>query len=174
MLGLCCFERAFPSWSNWLLLSSCSVQASDCSGPSCCRAQALGCAGFSSWGTGACSPAPRHVGSSWTRDCTGVPCIAKCFLNHWTTREALHNILNVYLPMMRLLRQIKMSGEFGGIRWIQNGHLGSFVVVRRSPWLFNFLLKQNGKAQKYYLYFICPNQFQNQREIGMNRMRGKR
>ena len=26
---------------------------------------------------------PQHVGSSWTRDHTGVP-----FINHWTTREA--------------------------------------------------------------------------------------
>ena len=32
---------------------------------------------------------PRHVGSSRTRDCTGVLCIAGWILNHWTTREAL-------------------------------------------------------------------------------------
>ena len=30
----------------------------------------------------------RHVGSSWTRDPTGVPCIAKWTLSHWATREA--------------------------------------------------------------------------------------
>ena len=29
-----------------------------------------------------------HVGSSGTRDETGVPCIARQILNHWTTREA--------------------------------------------------------------------------------------
>ena len=32
---------------------------------------------------------PRHVGSSRTRDWTGVLCIAGWILNHWTTREAL-------------------------------------------------------------------------------------
>ena len=33
--------------------------------------------------------APRHVGSSHTRDRTGVPCIGRWILNHhpWTTRE---------------------------------------------------------------------------------------
>ena len=35
------------------------------------------------------SVAPGHVGSSQTRDQTGVPCIARQILNHWTTREAL-------------------------------------------------------------------------------------
>ena len=29
-----------------------------------------------------------HVGSSWTRDWTAVPCTARWILNHWTTREA--------------------------------------------------------------------------------------
>ena len=31
----------------------------------------------------------QHVGSSWTRDQTGVLCIAGGILNHWATREAL-------------------------------------------------------------------------------------
>ena len=30
----------------------------------------------------------RHVGSSWTRDRTSVPCISRQILNHWPTREA--------------------------------------------------------------------------------------
>ena len=30
----------------------------------------------------------RHVGSSQTRDGSGVSCIARQILNHWTTREA--------------------------------------------------------------------------------------
>ena len=29
----------------------------------------------------------RHVGSSWTRDQTYVPCIGRQIPNHWTTRE---------------------------------------------------------------------------------------
>ena len=32
--------------------------------------------------------APRHVGSSWTRARTGVPCIGRQILNHCATREA--------------------------------------------------------------------------------------
>ena len=32
--------------------------------------------------------APQHVRSSQTRDQTGVPCIARRILNHWTTKEA--------------------------------------------------------------------------------------
>ena len=31
--------------------------------------------------------APRHVGSSQTRDRTHVPCIVRWILSHWTTRE---------------------------------------------------------------------------------------
>ena len=30
---------------------------------------------------------PQHVESSQTRDQTGVPCIGRWILNHWTTRE---------------------------------------------------------------------------------------
>ena len=29
-----------------------------------------------------------HVGSSWTRDHTYVPCTGRQIINHWTTREA--------------------------------------------------------------------------------------
>ena len=31
----------------------------------------------------------RHVGSSWTRDQTCVPCIGRQILIHWATREVL-------------------------------------------------------------------------------------
>ena len=37
--------------------------------------------------------APWHVGSSQTRDRTGVHCLARQSLNHWTTREAHTSIL---------------------------------------------------------------------------------
>ena len=80
--------------------------ASHCSGLSCRRAQALGCTGFSACGTWARwlwlpgfraqaqhlwhtgLAAPWHVGSSQIRDPTGVTCITKQILNHWTTRKA--------------------------------------------------------------------------------------
>ena len=43
--------------------------------------------GLSSCGTGA-SVVPWHVGSSWRRDRTCVPCIGRLILNHWIIRGA--------------------------------------------------------------------------------------
>ena len=88
-LGLCCCSRTFSSCGEQELLSSCGVQASHCSVFSCCRAQALGHAGFGSygmwaqwlWRTGLV--APWHVGSFWTRDQICVPCLGRWILNHW-------------------------------------------------------------------------------------------
>ena len=54
--------------------SSCGVQASHCSGFSCCSArelQQLRCTGLA---------ALRYVEASWTRDWTPVPCIGRQFL----------------------------------------------------------------------------------------------
>ena len=45
-----------------------------------------------SWHTGLV--ASSHVGSSWTRDCTCVPCIGRWILNHWITRGLLPAVLN--------------------------------------------------------------------------------
>ena len=42
VLGLHCCTQAFCSCGKWGLLSSCGVQASHCSGFSCCKVQALG------------------------------------------------------------------------------------------------------------------------------------
>ena len=84
--GLCCSTWAF---------SSCCVQASYCSGFSCCRAQAVGTQAWvlavrelGQWGRTGLA-VPWHVGSFWTRDQTDVSYIARKILNHWTTREAL-------------------------------------------------------------------------------------
>ena len=41
-LGFCCCMLAFCRCREWGLLSRCGVQASSCSGFSCCRTQALG------------------------------------------------------------------------------------------------------------------------------------
>ena len=82
----------------------CGARASHCGGFSCCGAQALGtwasvveARGLSSCGSqalerrlsscGVGSVALRHVGSSWTRVRTHVPCIGRQILNPWTTRE---------------------------------------------------------------------------------------
>ena len=80
VLSLFCCTWTFSSCSKQELLSSCYVQSSHCCSYSCCRAQAqyLCCSGL---------VAPRHVVSSQARDQTGVPCIGRWILYHWTTRE---------------------------------------------------------------------------------------
>ena len=44
------------------------------------------------WHTGLV--APQHVGSSWTKDQTCVPCIGRQILNHWT-RDVPTYIFNI-------------------------------------------------------------------------------
>ena len=78
-LGLRCCMWAFSSCGSW---------ASRCSGCSC-GAWVPGPSGFSSCRTWAqllwftSLVAPRHVGSSWTRDWTSVSCIAKRIVYPW-------------------------------------------------------------------------------------------
>ena len=91
------FKIAFCLWWVFVadrsaVLQSWQARASPCSGSSCGRAQALGSWTRSLWGSGLV--APQHVGSSWTTDRTGVPCIARQILNHWTNREA--PVVNFY------------------------------------------------------------------------------
>ena len=52
----------------------------------CCGAQALGTRAQWLWCMGLV--VPWRVGSSQTRNLTGVPCVARWIHNHWTTREA--------------------------------------------------------------------------------------
>ena len=75
----------------------CGAWASHCSGFSCGGARALGTQAQQLWLTGSRAQAqqlwcmglvvPRHVGSSWKRDRTHVPCIGRWILNHCATRE---------------------------------------------------------------------------------------
>ena len=93
-LGLCCCTWAFSSCSHsggysslwcvgfslrWLLLLRSTGTRRE--GFSSCgaRAQQL-------WRTGLV--APRHVGFSWSRARTCVPCVGRRILNHCATREA--------------------------------------------------------------------------------------
>ena len=74
--------------------SNCSTWAQQwwCMG---CRAQ-----GQQLWDTGLI--APWHVGSSQTRNQTGVPCIARQILDHWTTGEAHSRIFNYFYHPLSL------------------------------------------------------------------------
>ena len=62
------------------------VRASHHRGLSCCGAEATDAQAQQLWLTG--PVAPRHVGSSWTRARTHVPCIGRRTPNHCATREA--------------------------------------------------------------------------------------
>ena len=60
-----------------------------------------------------------HVGSSWTRDLTGVPCVSRQTLNHWTTREVLSSSFNTVFKI----------GQVGFEKWLillAEGDLGVF------------------------------------------------
>lgn len=75
-------------YSQWVGAAlSRGERASHCGGFSCCGAQSLG------WGSSiAVAPglvAPRHMGSSQTRDRTSVRCIGRRIINHWTIRDTL-------------------------------------------------------------------------------------
>ena len=75
-LGLCGRSRAFSRPGSRLLIAVASLVAEH-------RLQKTG-----SPLRGMDLAAPPHVGSSRSRDCTGVPCTATWSLNRWTTREA--------------------------------------------------------------------------------------
>ena len=85
----------------------CSAQASHCSGFSCCAEHGLHqlwLAGFRAqaqqlWHRGLV--APQHVGSSWTRARTCVPCIGRQILNRCATGEVLRNYSNTGIMYLR-------------------------------------------------------------------------
>ena len=96
LFWLCWFFVA--AWELSLGAASRSYSLLQCMGFSCCRTWAPGIQGFSSCSSWA--PECRlsscciralvalwHEESSWTRDRTCVPCIARHILNLWTTRE---------------------------------------------------------------------------------------
>ena len=61
------------------------VHGLPCSGFSYCRAQSSMVVACGLHGGGMGLVALQYVGSFQTRDVTGVPCIARRILNHWTT-----------------------------------------------------------------------------------------
>ena len=106
----------------------CNMQASHCSGFSCCGARVLGtqasvvvaCGLQSLWLTGSRAQAqelwhtglvaPRHVGSSRARARTRVPCIGRWILNHSATREALP-LFFIVKKKFFLIKKIKIFGH---------------------------------------------------------------
>ena len=58
-------------------------------------------------------------------DGTGVPCIARCVFNHWTTREALGNVLIALYGGTHLIFTITQEVNFIAIYL----HFASQVVL---------------------------------------------
>ena len=77
--------RAFGIHFSFLFTLQCIVQAFHCSGFSCFGLRLYSARAQYLWHTGLV--APRHVGSSQTRDRTPVPCIGRWILNHWAPRN---------------------------------------------------------------------------------------
>ena len=83
--------------------SGCSTWASRCGGFSCCRTQTIAATASVAVALGPFMP--KQVESPQTRAGTGVPCISRWILQHWTisgARELLFNGYRVYmLGMMK-------------------------------------------------------------------------
>ena len=80
-----------------------------------------------------------HVESSQPKDRTQVPCIGRCILNHWTTREVPHLTLNGLLCCISFI-------NYSFVVVVQSlGHVLLFV----SPWTaahqasLSFTISQN-------------------------------
>ena len=75
---------------------------------------------------------PFHVGSSWTRDRTHVPCIGRWILNHWTTREVPS--LQFFVLKFSNYRNMK-----GIIWWIHiHLHLDSSAIMSSCFFFLSF------------------------------------
>ena len=82
----------------------------------------------------------QHVGSSWTRDGTHVPCIGKWILNHWATRK-IQNFLIEYVGFEEMIRlpngNIKYSSgciylEFTNLMDVSLSKLRELVMDRQA------------------------------------------
>ena len=119
------FKKCIHFWLRWVstaalglslvLASGASLSFSDaqvsCCGASLVLGHRLSARGLSKlWCTGLV--APWHVGSSWIRDQTSVPCIGRWILNHWTTRE------DPQAYSLPLCLSLFLSGQQLGLRGI--------------------------------------------------------
>ena len=73
-------------WLHWVFIASCGLLVGfSLQWLLLCQSTGSRLVCFSSWSTQPYST--RHVGSSWPRDGTRVPCIGRQILTHCTTRE---------------------------------------------------------------------------------------
>ena len=102
MLGLHCCSRAYLVAERGLV-SSGGARASGCRGFPCYRLQGAQASVVEVHGLNCL----QHVGSSRPRDRTRVLCIGRQILNHWTTREVLHDL--IFTPEQYAVAQITVT-----------------------------------------------------------------
>ena len=113
------------------------------------------------WRTGLV--ALQHLGSSWTRARTRVPCIGRRILNHCTTREVLFFFFNIYLFIWLCQILAAACGLLScGMRILSCGmHVGSSSLTRyrtRAPCIgsvVSYPLCHQGSHQQLLLYSLC-------------------
>ena len=122
MLGLCCCAQSFSSCGEQGLLFVAVHRLLTVVAPlvaehrlQACGLQQLWLAGSRAqaqqlWHTGLV--APWHVGSSWNRDRTHVPCIGRWILNHCTTREDPGLFLIILNFEFLIIITKKIRGDF--------------------------------------------------------------
>ena len=74
----------------------------------------------------------QHVGSSWTRDQTCVPCVGRQTLNYWTTREVQWALL-----FKSSFRYTKLSGKCREFPDTPCPHLWGYCLKPQFPHLYN-------------------------------------
>ena len=109
-----------PPWAQYLQLAASGAQA-----------QSLWCLGL---------VAPRHVGSSWTRDQTHVLCIGRQILNHWPPKKVLFLLFFNRICLISLMMS-SMHRRFTCIcfcmsLWYWNNGGGDFRFLFCYPLLF--------------------------------------
>ena len=123
--------------------SSFSTQTTQCGAFSCWRAWAqwLWCTGLA---------AARHVGSSWTRDQTSVPCVARQTLNHWITREAQIHFFKRIFSFFISPTFTKMSFKRNMLRLYSRYRSG--IITKQNFNLWNTVILHPFDAQSSILF----------------------
>ena len=121
---------------------------------SCGGAWALGCRGFTGWSPQALwlwrlgLVAPRRVGSSQTRGGTGIPCLGRRTLNHWTTVEVPRFILRLKF-FCRQEAGRRHGGEGGGgLSWEEPRGSSSVTTGNKNQVIAGALITCKAEVRK--------------------------
>ena len=135
------------------------VLVSHCGGFSC-GAQALGYTGFTDcsllaqklWPKGLVPP--RHVGSSQTRDWTGVPWISRQILIHCTTREVLALCFDAHWHFGgHILEMAELWIAYSFVNFLEYScHLSAWLSVNFST---REKLFPSYRSHCYFAFFYC-------------------